>query len=104
MGIAAYNRGSRALSVRLDREATPNEIILMRDLNSEPRNDSALTPFGEIVFVPSHGGWWAMCPVTGFGFWFTTLRSAVRGFRVTIVGVRFSHGDSEFRAIPGMVA
>lgn len=104
MGIAAYNRGSRAISAQIDREATPDELVLIRDLNSEPRDPEAPIPFGPIVFVPGHGGWWATCPVTGFGYWYPTLRKAVRSLDVTVVGVGIEHGEPVFRAVPGHAA
>lgn len=60
---------------------------MMADLNAVPRDSSAAVPFGPIRFAFGHGGWWAVCPVTGFGFWYPTLRQAVAAWRVTIVSV-----------------
>lgn len=88
MGIAAYNRGSAAISRMIDQERGPAEFVLMQDLNSIPKLPDAPRPFGPIHFVPGHGGWWATCPVTGFGYWHRTLRQAVASLRITIVEFR----------------
>lgn len=84
MGVAAYNRGSALISRRADDAERPAEFVMMADLNAIPKKDKAPTPFGDIRFVAAHGGWWAECPTTGYGFHFTTLRDAVRSFRVEV--------------------
>jgi hypothetical protein len=86
MGAAAYNRGSRAISNQIDAGARPVEFVLMDDLNAMAKNETAKKPFGPIHFISSHGGWFAECPKTGFGYWYASLRQAVRAWRVTIVG------------------
>lgn len=86
MRIAAYNRGSAAIIRQIDAEKRPVELEIMERLNALPKYHDAGKPFGPIQFVhdPVHGGFWAQCPVTGYGFWYRTLPEAVRRWRVTI--------------------
>jgi len=60
-----------------------NEMFL-RDLNALPKRTNAQRPFGDIHFVSSHGGWFAECPTTGFGYFYRTLREAVTAWRVAV--------------------
>lgn len=84
MGAAAENR-YRAFAARQAEAALPSAVqILMRDLNAMPKDAGAGTPFGDVLFVPGNGGWWAECPVTGFGYWYRNLRAAVRAWRVAV--------------------
>ncbi len=84
MGAAAYNRGTKAIAMQIDAEARAPEFLLMDDLNALPKRADAVTPFGPVHFSVGHGGWWAECPITGFGYHYKTLRDAVRAWRVTI--------------------
>jgi hypothetical protein len=84
MGAAAYARGSALIARQIDGDARPVAFVIMDDLNALPKKDKAPTPFGEIQFVAGHGGWWAECPKTGFGYHYKTLREAVRSFRVEV--------------------
>jgi len=91
MGVAATNRGSVSIRKGIARDfARPAEFDLMDSLNAMTKFEDAGTPFGEIVIVQGHGGWWAECPVTGFGYWYKTLREAVKRWNVNVTG--FSHG------------
>lgn len=93
MGIAAYNRGSAAISQQIDAEARPVEFELMERLNAEPKYLDAGTPFGPTRLVPGHGGFWHQDRAkgdSGFGYWYPTLYEAVRRWRVTIVA--YEHG------------
>ncbi len=85
MGIAAYNRGSLAISRQIDTEARPVEFEMMERLNALPKYRDAGKPFGPIQFVFANGGFWAQCPITGYGFWYRTLTEAVQRWRVQIV-------------------
>ena len=96
MGIAAYNRGTKALAQAIDAQARAVEFDLMDSLNAMLRDPRAATPFGPIQFVPGHDGIWAECPVTGFGYWYRTLRAAVRAWNVEITEIH--HGT--WLAIP----
>lgn len=84
MGAAAYNRGTKQISAQIDMAARASEFVLIEDLNALPKHERAATPFGPVHFVLGHGGWWATCPTTGYGFWYSTLREAVRAWRVEI--------------------
>jgi hypothetical protein len=75
----------RAFAARQAEAATSSsDAQLIRDLNAIPKDPGAETPFGDILFVQGHGGWWAECPVTGFGYWYATLRRAVRAWNVAV--------------------
>lgn len=86
MGIAAYNRGSKAISERIASDQRPAEFEVMDVLNALPKYADAGKPFGPIQFAAGNGGFWAQCPVTGYGFWYSTLHEAIKRWRVTIVG------------------
>lgn len=95
MGIAAYNRGSDAIRRHFDAEARPVEFEILERLNSLPKFADAGTPFGPIQFVNGNKGVWAVCPRTGFGFWYRTLPEAVQRWRVTITGFDCGAWDAE---------
>ena len=99
MGIAAYNRGSKAISDLIDADQRPVEFDMMDMLNGLTKYYDAGTPFMPINFVPANGGFWAQCPVTGFGFWYPTLHEAVKRWRVTITG--FTNGIWLGEPLPG---
>ena len=86
MGIAAYNRGTAAIRRQFESERRPVEFEIMDILNSLPKYPDAGNPFGPVQFVSGHGGVWAECPVTGFGFWYPSLHEAVKRWNVTING------------------
>jgi hypothetical protein len=88
MGIAAYNRGSKTISVRISMDLCPREFVMIDILNSLTKYEDAGTPFGPIQFVLSHGGCFAECPVTGFGFFYTTLFEALKRWRVRVTEYR----------------
>ena len=85
MGIAAYNRGSNKISRDIDSDRRPPAFEIMDNLNALPKVPGAQAPFGPINLVQGHGGWWAECPTTGFGFWYSSLRAAVCAWLVDIV-------------------
>ena len=85
MGVAAYNRGTTALSRMIDGGRRPVEFEIMDRLNSLEKYPDAGRPFGTIQFLhDSRGFWVAECPITGFGFFYKTLTEAVRRWLVTI--------------------
>lgn len=86
MGAAAEHRGNRLIRRQLDEEKRPVEFEMMDDLNALQKYDDAGMPFGPIHFVSSHGGWFAECPKTGFGYWYPSLREAVRSWNVVVNG------------------
>jgi hypothetical protein len=81
MSVRAENR-YKAFAARQG-AIDPTDLFLC-DLNAAPKDPRAATPFGDIVFVRSHGGWFAECPITGFGYWYATLRQAVAAWKVAI--------------------
>lgn len=88
MGIAAYNRGSSLLSRQIDAGQRSLTSLLMDDLNAMPKHPNARTRFGPVLFKYDGERWWALDRVKqwrGFGFWYSSLRSAVAAFNVTIV-------------------
>ena len=89
MGIAAYNRGSKAIRDQISRESHRSpEFEVMEIANSLDKYPDAGKPFADIEFAFSHGGCWATCPRTGFGFWYPTLYEAVRRWHVRLTGFR----------------
>lgn len=89
-GVASYNRGTALIRRHTDADARRAEFIMMNDLNAMPKDAGAARPFSSIHFSAGHGGWWAECPVTGFGYWYPSLRAAVRRWRVVVTG--YSNG------------
>lgn len=85
MGIAAYNRGSATITRQIDAEMRPVEFEIIERLNALPKYADAVKPFGPIQFVSGNKGVWAVCPRTGFGFWYRTLPEAIRRWRVQVV-------------------
>ena len=90
MGAAAYQRGNKRISADIDAQQRASEFVLMDDLNALPKHEGASKPFGPIHFIGSHGGWFAECPVSGFGYFYASLREAVRSWQVSITECR--HG------------
>lgn len=86
MGIAAYNRSSNVISTTITLAARRREFVMMDMLNALPKAADARTPFGGINFVHSHGGWFAECPTTGYGFFYKSLRAAVQQWNVAVTG------------------
>jgi len=96
MGIAAYNRGTEAIRRDIAKGDRAAEFQMMDRINAIPRQSGAKTPFGPIHFISSHGGWFAECPVTGFGHWYKTLIQAVSAWRVDVV----AHRNGDWIAAP----
>jgi hypothetical protein len=86
MGAAAYNRGSKLIAEHLAANDRKAEFEFMEQLNNLQKYEDAGTPFASINFTPYRDGWWAECPVTGYGHWYKTLREAVRRWNVEING------------------
>ena len=84
MGAAAEHRGNALISRQCAERDRPVEFDLMDELNALTKTEGAGLPFGPLRFTHGHGGWWAECPVTGFGYWYPTLRLAVRSWRVIV--------------------
>ena len=87
MGIAAYNRGSRAITAQID-AAQPDWLRIMVDgLNNLPCPDASVPFYTEegLTLSPGHGGWWLTCNVTGFGYWAETPWKLMRAWSVRIV-------------------
>lgn len=90
MGVAASQRGSALIRRQCAANDRPVEFALMEELNAIPKYPDAGTPLGPLHFVAHRNVWFAECPKTGFGYWYPTLREAVRRWRVTIIG--YEHG------------
>jgi len=86
MGVAAYNRGSACIRKSISAGRRPVEFEFIEELNSLPKYEDAGNPLGDINFVFSRGVWWAECPLTGFGYFYKTLREAVKRWKVVITG------------------
>lgn len=99
MGIAAYNRGSVLISRQLDAEKPSPEAMVLDRLNSLPKLENAIAPFGDIHFVAGNEGWWAECPITEFGFHYRTLDEAVQRWKVAIVSVGMLNGELVYKGV-----
>lgn len=84
MGAAAENRYVNFAGRQAEARIPGLNEAFVSDLNDIPKLSGASIPFGDIHFVASHGGWFAECPKTGFGYWYRTLREAVASWRVAI--------------------
>ncbi len=98
MGIAAYNRGSAAISRQIESEARPAAFEVIDRLNATQRHRGAAAPFGDVHISRGNGGWWAACPTTGYGFHYACLRSLMAAWLVDIVEIHFDR--DEFIARP----
>lgn len=96
MGIAAYNRGSRALIASLDAAMSSPIVQLAGDLNVMRCAPGACVPFDTdevLTLSRGHGGWWLSCNITGFGYWDKTPWKLMRRFAVRIVGINEATGE-----------
>lgn len=84
MGIASYNRSSSRIRESIDADCRPVEFEIMERLNALPKYADAGKPFGQIQFESANGGFWAVCPKSGFGFFYRTLPEAVKRWAVEI--------------------
>jgi len=89
MGSAAYRRGSTLIRNQLTREQRDPLFVLMDDLNALPKYPGAATPFTLVTFQrdPHQAGIWWILGQDGWrgrGFWYTSLREAVRNWDVTL--------------------
>lgn len=105
MGAAAYNRGSKLIRQQITAEQHPVEFEIIQRLNAIPKVAEAPTPFGPIDFVfhtDAYGRTYviAECPVTGFGFWFRSLKDAITAYNVEIVGIT----GTSYNAVPRKVS
>ena len=85
MGAAAYNRATYAIRRSIEADDRRVEFEIMERLNGLPKRADAGTPFGPIQFESGNKGVWAVCPRTGFGFWYRTPPEAVTRWNVQIV-------------------
>lgn len=91
MGVAAYNRGTKAIRDDISRDGRPAEFWMMDSLNSMPKYEDAGRPFGSILFKYDGKRWWAVDPVKQFagrGYWYESLREAVKRWDVEITEYR----------------
>ncbi len=103
MGVAAYNRGSRALLERIDRETEAPHARRIAALNALPKRQGAPRPFGDVAFVEVPGGCWALDASKGNrgrGFWFASVELAVAAFRVSVVCAGWLDGEFALFAAP----
>jgi hypothetical protein len=100
MGVAAYNRGNAVISRQLQVGAMDRLRADLNDLNATPKDPGAVAPWGPVDLVPGHEGWWAECPTTGHGYWYRSLRAALRAWRIAVVSVGMKGGVICYRAVP----
>jgi hypothetical protein len=91
MGAAATQRGNAAIIHGLESEQRYAEFEMMDMLNALPKHHNVKKPFAPIKFASDGKYWWALDQKKGwkgFGFPYPTLRDAVRGWNVVIVGYK----------------
>lgn len=89
MGVAAYNRGSRAISQRIEAEQRAPEFVFMDHLNGLGKYSDCGQPSEPLQFTTHNGVWWVETQrlgARGFGYYYPSLREAVRRWNVTIDG------------------
>ena len=89
MGVAAYNRGSRALSAQIDRSLPSSLLSMVEDWNSVAPAHDATLPFtteAGLTMARGNGGWWLTCNITGFGYLLKSPWEIMKAFRVRVVG------------------
>ena len=86
MSIAAYNRGTAHLHRLTDANQRHPAFAMMDEINSLPKHPGARAPFTTTHISAGNGGFWMTCPITGYGFWYKTLRSAVQHWDVSLIG------------------
>lgn len=84
MGVAAEHRYAAFAARQATAHLPSHNQAFVADLNSLPKNADAGTPFGDAVLSSGNGGWWMECPTTGYGYWYRTIRLAVRAWRVSV--------------------
>lgn len=84
MSARSENRYKAFARREADAKMPDHIAILVADLNAQKKNEGARAPFMDAVLKQGHGGWWMECPITGYGFWYKTIRAAVRAWRVTV--------------------
>lgn len=88
MGVAAYNRGSALISRQLSEDPRVSAMrSLVDSLNAVAKREGAQRPWGPARLERGHGGWWLACPKTGFGYWYRTLRAAMREWNIYVAEV-----------------
>lgn len=89
MGVAACQRGNELLRRQIDALAIPVELDFIEHLNRLVKYPDAGTPMGAVRISyddRGKGRWWVECPVTGYGFFYPTIREAVRRWRIVVTG------------------
>ena len=90
MGIAAYNRGTRAISNQIDAKQRPVEFEIMDRLNGYPKGERKLL-YPTVIRVTAGGQWWLMNrPDRGWaenGIVYASARELFADWSITITGV-----------------
>lgn len=106
MGIAAYNRGSKALSTRIDRELPSTEARLFQGLLEHSINNNGAIPMqdGIVRFGPrasefsimnrAGGGWSEYC------YTYKSLWKLVRNWRIAFTGIGHDKHGPFIRFVP----
>lgn len=96
MGAAARQRGDRLIRQQCAAEDRSPAMALLADLAAIVPHPQAQAPWGPCDIVEGHGGWWLTCPLTGFGFWYKTLRQCFIEWRITPTG----YADGVYHVAP----
>ena len=91
MGIAAYNRGTRVLRMRLDADQPTHETLTFRDLSERSLAGTGRKLFqATVIRWDNHGSPWLMNRAArgwaDFGMPYHSLWSSAKEWRVVFIG------------------
>jgi hypothetical protein len=91
MGIAAYNRGTKALREMIDRQQRPREFVLMDELTKYSAERAQKTVFAPTVIRQDQTGFYLMNrPDKGwaeFSYMFDSIWAVAREWRLVFTGL-----------------
>lgn len=107
MGIAAYNRGSAALSRRLDAEQRPATLRFMADVSAFSAEHGRIVPLAPTVirFAPDRAGVSIMNKQAGgwasYAYNYPSIWSLAKAWRITLTGFGRDAHSAYFTVVPG---
>lgn len=101
MGVAAYNRGTKAIRERIQQEyedTHPREFEMMGLLNSLPKYPDCGKINEPVLFSFCNNVWWInpKRKPDGFGYFYKTLHEAIKRWNVNVIG----YDNGVWEAIP----
>lgn len=107
MGVAAYNRGTKAINDALDRESTPHDILWMRDVSDWSARHEGRVGFAPTIirFHDDGTGYVSLMnrPDRGwaeFGYTYDSVWTLARHWRIVVVGMGHDKFSRFVRVVP----